>query len=73
MLKLFAFQPKGHGEYSFFVMAKKESEAIEAVEKWAESEYGSYWRDEYFFGGWGTDYYTVKVFDRGQVVINDND
>jgi hypothetical protein len=74
MSKLYAFQPQGHGEYSFFVAANSEAEAIEAVTKLVKEEYT---RKEgglmYEAGGWGTDYYKMTVVEQGQVVINCND
>jgi hypothetical protein len=77
IMKLYAFQPKGHGQKSFFVMAESEKEAKEFVAKkiaelLANEEDGISYSD-YDFSGWGTDYYCLEVFEVGQVVLNDND
>jgi hypothetical protein len=76
-MKLYAFTPKGHGQYSFFVMAEDEEHARKAVENkikklLAEGEDGTHFSD-YNFDGWGTDYYRVEVFDANQVALNAND
>jgi len=41
-MKLFAFYPKGHGEKSFFIMAKDKETAMEKVELYCKmvNEYG---------------------------------
>lgn len=64
-VKLFAWQPQGHGELSFFVAARGEEEAREAVDKYIANE-------QYRVGGWGTDYYELTVVEVGQVITNDN-
>ena len=75
-MKLYAWQPKGHGEYSFFVMAESKKEAIEEVEKYIEKELELNLNSKcglaYEIGGWGTDYYDLTVLDPLQVIINDN-
>lgn len=38
-MKLFAFQPNGYGQYSFFVMAKSEEEANLAVRRYIEETF----------------------------------
>ncbi len=84
-MKLYAWQPKGHGETSFFVMAENEDQAREYVEAeiakgWyyyaddaTEAAYGQLPRNDYSTDGWGTKYYTLTVADVGQVITNDND
>lgn len=80
-LKLYAWQPKGHGETSFFVMAENEEQALEYVEAkiakgWyehPEDAIGKNTRYSYEAGSWGTDYYELTVADVGQVITNDND
>jgi hypothetical protein len=67
IIRLYAFQPKGHGERSFFVAAASEDEAKCAVEKHLTRV------SEYEKRGWGTDYYEMTVLDVGQVVSNTND
>lgn len=82
-MKLFAWQPNGHGEQSFFVMAETEEQAKTAVEAkiadlLAKNADENYYEDdglysEFCFRGWGTDYYTLTVADVGDVVMNSND
>lgn len=73
-MKLFAFQPDGHGEQSMFVMAETEEEAkaivSEHIEKLVHEKRGYYEND---FDGWGTDYYLMTVAGPGQVIMNNND
>ena len=70
-LKLFAFQPKGYGQYSFFVMAENETEARRAVEEYIENNFDSTCNLPY--AGFGTDVYKLTVLNRGEVVDNAND
>lgn len=77
-MKLYAFQPRGHGELSFFVCAASEDEARAAVEaEIARRKAISPWTPEKIDGfdvhGWGTDYYTLTVCEPGKVISNDND
>lgn len=77
-LKLYAFQPRGHGEKSFFVVAADEAEARQSVDaeiaRLLARGYKDGWRfDSSDYDGWGTDYYEVTVAPRGAVVRNDND
>lgn len=73
-MKLYAFQPTGHGQLSFFVMAESESEAIEYLNVHINKKYkfnnGSY---KYEAEGWGTDDYKLTIMDEGHVIENDND
>ena len=80
-MKLYAWQPKGHGETSFFVLAENEADAL----KYVEAEIAKGWhyhpddacdpeaRNNYSAEGWGTDYYELTVADVGRVITNDND
>jgi len=74
-LKLYAFQPDGHGPYSFFVMAKSEADAREAIEGWRITE--GLEKDNYNMGGYyddDDDYdYELTVLKEGEVIVNDND
>jgi len=73
-MKLYAFQPNGHGEKSFFVIAESEKEAREFVsKKIAELLANGEGYSNYDFSSWGTDYYRLEVFEIGQVALNDND
>lgn len=69
---LYAWHPDGHGDYSFFVAARSQKEAIEAVEEWIANN-----PDQPLIGyhtkEWGTDYYNLTVLDIGQVITNAND
>jgi hypothetical protein len=71
-MKLYAFQPQGHGEQSFFTIAKSEEEAIKAVNKHIEKVYPKGSPNEYDAYGFGTDYYEMTVVEEGQVVENNN-
>lgn len=70
-MKLFAWQPDGHGEDSFFVMAENEAAAREAVEAFIRQPRSA--RDYVAASGWGTDYYKLTVADEGQVLTNLNE
>jgi len=76
-MKLYAWQPKGHGEMSFFVMAGSEEQAKIAVQCRIDAELSKQDEDNYFssmdFSGWGTDYYGLTVVTAGVVVMNSND
>lgn len=74
-MKLYAWQPKGHGEQSFFVMAENEESARKAVNKEIELKTADSdsFLSEREFEGWGTDYYVLTVAVPGQVLMNDND
>jgi len=75
-MKLFAWQPSGHGQLSFFIAAENEKQARAAVDKYIDAQlsedtmtsFGSY-----DVLGWGTDYYQLTELDPGQVAINSND
>lgn len=70
-MKLFAFQPNGYGQYSFFVMAENEQEASCAVEQYIKETFDSTCSLPY--AGFGTDSYKLSVLDRGKVIANAND
>jgi hypothetical protein len=66
-VKLYAWQPEGHGELSFFVCAESQEQALAAVEMSVRSLRGNE------CSGWGTDYYQLRIFDPGKVAFNQND
>ncbi len=66
-IKLYVWQPDGHGEYSFFVAAKSKEEATAAIERYRGKDNLHNKSD-----GWGTDYYSLTVLEVGQVITNDN-
>lgn len=76
---LYAFQPQGHLQKSFFVMAKNKEEAISAIKKYIddhskeENEYQDDYLSEHSYIGFGSDYYLVSELKENEVVINDND
>ena len=77
-MKLYAWQPQGHGEVSFFVIAESELQAIECVNAEIARRKSLPWLSDghfldYDFDGWGTDYYTLTVAEVGQVITNAND
>lgn len=72
-MKLYAFQPSGHGEASFFTIAKNEEEAKKVVDKYVEDNYLKDGKLHYMASGWGTDYYKLTVIEEGGVIENDND
>lgn len=68
MFKLYAFQPDGHGPYSFFVMASSLDAAKKAVENYIKEQSLS----GYDSLGWDTDCYNITVMNEGEVITNDN-
>ncbi len=75
-MKLFAFIPRGHGSQSFFVMAESEEEAKAAIASKLFMNVGGQWEveeDGSDASGWGTDYYEMTIYGRGEVAFNDND
>lgn len=69
-MKLYAFQPNNWGPYSFFVMADSKDEAIKAIFKHIEDN--KIYEDCYD-GILSDEYYEVKVLEKGEVVINNNE
>lgn len=72
-MKLYAFQPNGHGELSFFTIAKNEDEAKKVINKYVEDNYLKNGKLDYRAGGWGSDYYTLTEIEEGGVIENHND
>lgn len=73
-MKLYAWQPRGHGQLSFFVCASSEEEARIAVHKAIDVfRAQESWRADYETKGWGTDYYDLSVVEPGVVITNCND
>lgn len=73
-MKLYAYQPNGHGQQSFFVMAENEQAAKAAVENKIETLLEkSNWFSYYHFEGWNTGFYILTEVGAGEVILNDND
>jgi hypothetical protein len=79
-MNLYAFQPNGHGELSFFVCSESESEAIKSIHSYIEKHIekdDELWTEETIpkrsFGGFGTDYYSMNVLEPNKVITNYND
>ena len=78
MPKLYAFRPRGHGEESFYVMANSEEEARANIEKKIqklqfEDESSPFYHSDYWFAGWGTEYYYMEIYEVGEVAMHEND
>ena len=84
-MKLYAFQPNGHGPKSFFVCAASQEEAKKAVDDYINKHLGKdddEYITEYSIKGWGTDrssggretdYYHLTELAPGEVIYNCND
>lgn len=77
-MKLYAWQPKGHGSLSWFVCSETEGAAREAVEREIARRKALDMLDidritDFEVSGWGTDYYDLTVVEPGAVVANEND
>jgi hypothetical protein len=66
-MNLYAFKPRGHGEYSFFVCSETEIEAKNAVEEYIKNE------EDVIADGWGTEYYKLTTLKHNEVTVNAND
>jgi hypothetical protein len=69
-MKLYAWQPKGHGQYSFFVCAENEDAAHHAVDvevKRLRDEGSNYETD-----GWPSDYWELRIIEPETAIFNDN-
>ena len=75
-MKLFAWQPKGHGQLSFFICAETKEQAASCIgryiKKGMENDDESR-NNEYYVRGWGTDYYELTEVDPLTVITNAND
>lgn len=70
-MNLYLWRPKGHGEFSFGVVAESEEEARFLVEQEIARLRSGGMR--YETDGWGTDYYVLEVFPPGAVFSHEND
>jgi len=72
-MKLYAYQPDGHGEMSFFTIAESEEKARQVIDKHIKEKYFKDGKYLYAAGGWETDYYILTVAEVGEVIENHND
>lgn len=70
-MKLFCYQPSGHGQLSFYVIAENEAEAYQKVQEKVNALRAE--GHHYDCDGWGTDYYELIIADIGEVLTNAND
>jgi hypothetical protein len=72
-MKLYAWQPTGHGPLSFFVVAESESAARKAISDHLDAKGAAYERSN--AAGWreGGNGYALTIAEPGQVVENDNE
>lgn len=82
MIKLYIFEPRGHGSLSFFVMAETEEEAFRLIDseierrlklKPRDNDYIRNHLNDYACSGWGTEYYDLSVIEPGMVFTHTND
>lgn len=71
-MKLYAFYPNGHGQFSFFVMADSEENARIKVTEHIKKNHTKDDVINYEAQGWGTDYYKCVVADENTILENDN-
>ncbi len=72
-MKLYAFQPRGHGELSFFTIAENDAQAIANVQKVIDEKHTKDGKLEFEARGWGTDYYEMTIVGVNGVICNDNE
>lgn len=72
---MYVFKPDGHGELSYFIIAKSKKEAVKKVTEYIKKFYWLPEKEKYDRGarGWDTDYYLCTSYKEGQVVEHDND
>lgn len=61
-MNLYAFQPKGHGPSSYFVMAKDEASAKEVVRNCINPDFLN-----------EESYYEIRTLGENEIIQNDND
>ena len=71
--KLYAWEPSGHGEHSVIVAAMSEEEAKAAADKYVAEFLQRFPDYSIHFDGWNTGYYTLTVYDMGEVMVHEND
>jgi len=75
-MKLYAYQPQGHGGYSFFVVAESEEKARSAIDLFIEDHFDKDDDEDIStmsISGWGTDYYEITELEPMKVITNAND
>lgn len=68
-MKLYSFCPSGHGELSFYIIAKSKEDAIKRIKAYIKDNN----LDEYDYYGFGTDYYQITVTEPNCVLTSCND
>lgn len=71
-MELYSFKPDGHGQFSFFVMAETETEAIIAIEK-ERKKHDDYDSDGFGFDDTAQPHYIKEVVGANVVLVNAND
>jgi hypothetical protein len=72
MLRLFVFDPIGHGPHSFSVIAQTEEEARQLVQAHVDSAHTLAGQLNYEAKGWGTGGYIVTAFEPGEIAEHEN-
>jgi hypothetical protein len=70
-IKLYAFEPNGNGELSFYTIAKNKKEAFDIVDKYVKEKHFSNNKFDYDANGWGTDYYILTECEYGSIIEKD--
>lgn len=71
-MKLYAFIPDGHGQYSFYIMSENIDTAKENVQKHIDKYFTTNGKLNYGARGWGTDYYILIEIVPNEVIENTN-
>lgn len=69
--KLYVWTPRGHGQLSYFMVARDERSAREAVDEKVKTDRKKYGNCSVL--GWGTDYYELRVYDIGEGVESEEE
>jgi len=75
-MKLYAFQPDGHGPSSFFVMAQSTEDAKEAIDRFIneiKQDIDGRQHQLQLRSDWTTTEYMLTVCEQRDVITNDND
>lgn len=67
-MKLYVFRPDGHGGETFAVIEESKEKALENIIEHMDKHYICTTKELLM-----SDYYTLEVYEQGQVMVNDND